>query len=64
MLPDVEREPPVFQFVPVSSFPVPGCHIKEPDSILSAFSFQVFIDIEIPSEPSLLLPVSVVTNEF
>ena len=53
--PDVQREPPVLQFVPISSAPVPGHHRKEPDSILSAPSFQIFIYIEkITPEPPLL----------
>ena len=46
---DVQREPPVFHFVPIASGLVTGHHWKEPGSVLFAPSFQVSIYIdEIP----------------
>lgn len=34
--PDVQMEPPAFQFVPDASHPVPGHHCQEPGSLFSA----------------------------
>ena len=55
VFPDVEREPPVFQFVPTASGPVTGHHWEEPGSTLFSPSLQVFIhsDKTLPT-PSLL----------
>ena len=51
----VQREPPIFQFVPVVSGPVTGHQWKEPVSVFFTPSLQVFehIDETFP-EPSLL----------
>ena len=55
VLPDVQREPPVFQLVPVDSGSVTGHHQREPGSIFFAPSLQVFLYInKIAPEPSLL----------
>ena len=55
VFPDIQMEPPVFQFVPTAPGPVTGHHCKEPSSILFAPSLQVLICIDkIPPEPSLL----------
>lgn len=43
VLPDVQREPPVSQFGPTATSPGTGHH-KEPGSVLSAPSLQVFRD--------------------
>jgi len=52
---DIEKAPPVFQFVPIASGPVTGHHWKQPGCILFAPSFRVFIYAdEIPPDPSLL----------
>ena len=49
VFPDVQREPPVFQVVPIASGPVAGHHWEEPGSVFFAPSWQVFISIdEIP----------------
>ena len=42
-IPDVQRDPPVFQFVPIASGPVTGHQWKEPGSILFAPSLQEFM---------------------
>lgn len=42
-LPNVQREPPVFQFVPIASSPVSGQHRAEPGSVLYTASLKVFI---------------------
>lgn len=53
--PGIQREPPVFQFVPTVSCPGIGQHCKESVSVLFAPFLQVFLDIsEIPPEFSLL----------
>jgi len=50
VFPDVQREPPMFQFVAMASCPVAGHHWKEPGSVTFTPSLQVFIHIdEIPS---------------
>ena len=43
VFPDVQKEPLVFQFVPVASCRLIGHHWKEPGSIFFAPSLQVFI---------------------
>jgi len=51
---DVQREPSVFQFVPIASGPVTAHRGKEPGSVFFAPSLQVFVQIKkIPPEPSL-----------
>ena len=53
--PAVQREPPVFQFVPIASALITGHHRKEPGSILFTPSIQLFIYIDkVPPKPSLL----------
>jgi len=42
VFPNVQREPPVFWFVPIASGPDTGHHWKEPGSILYAPLLQVF----------------------
>ena len=55
VFPDVQAEPPVFQFVPIVSGPVAGHHCKEPGSAFFTSSLHVLIYIDkIPPEPSLL----------
>jgi len=50
VFPDVQRQPPVFQLVPIASGPGTRHHWKEPGSVLFALSLQVFIYIDkIPS---------------
>ena len=44
-IPYVQRDPPVFPWVPIASCPVTGYHWKEPGSILFAPSLQVFVYI-------------------
>jgi len=39
-------EPPVFQFVPIASSPVPGHHRKEPGSLFFTSSLQMFVCID------------------
>jgi len=54
VFPDSQREPPLFQFVPIASCPVTGHHWKEPDSMLFSPPLLVFLYIDkIP--PGLLL---------
>lgn len=54
VLPDVQRELLVFQFMPIASWPGTGRHWKHHGSILFATSLQVFIDSgEIPLTSSL-----------
>lgn len=54
LFPNIQREPPVFQFVPIASCPITGNHQKEPGSNFFAASLQVFMCIDkIPFEPSL-----------
>lgn len=47
VLPSVQREPPVVQFVPVASSPGTEHRCKGQGFIFTAPSLQVFIDIEI-----------------
>lgn len=55
MLPDVQPEHSVFQFVPTVSALVPVHHLNERDSIIPTFSLHVYIVIdEAPPEPPLL----------
>jgi len=55
LFPDVQREAPVFQVVPIASGPVTGHHSKKPGSIFIAPSLQVFLYIgKILPKPSLL----------
>ncbi|KAK4830703.1 hypothetical protein QYF61_012872 [Mycteria americana] len=55
VFPDVHRQPPVFQFVPIASCPVTGHHQIQPGSVFSTPSLQVFIYIDKMSpQPSLL----------
>ena len=46
VFPDVQREPPVLQLVPIVPGPVTGHHWKEPGSVLFASSLQVFKNID------------------
>jgi len=48
VFPDVQREPPVFLFVPTAAGPVTGHHWKEPGSVFFAPSLQVFAHVEDP----------------
>ena len=49
VFPHVQREPPMFQFVPIASGPVTGHHRAEPGSIYLAPLLQVLINTdEIP----------------
>jgi len=53
VFPDVQREPSVFQFVPIASCPVTRHHRKEPGSIPFLSPLQVFRYIDkIPLETS------------
>jgi len=45
-VPDVQREPPVFQFVPIASGPATGHHPEEPGTVLFAPSLQLFMHID------------------
>ena len=54
VFPHVQREPPVFQFVPIASGPVTAYHWKEPGSIFFATSLQVFLYIDKILPSSLL----------
>jgi len=55
VLPHVQTELPVLQFVPVASCPVAGHHLKEFGPILLTPTLEIFIDIyKVPSQPSLL----------
>lgn len=49
VLPDGWREPSVFQFVPVASWPGTEHHWKEPGSVLFAPSLQLLIDTDMIS---------------
>ena len=46
VFPDVQREPPVFQFTPIASGPVTGHHREKPGSVFCAFSFHALTDID------------------
>lgn len=48
-------EPPVFQLVPITFCPGTGHHRKEPGSILSHPSFQVFVGMSENCGPALLM---------
>ena len=50
--PDVQTEPPVFQFMPIASSPVTGHCWKEPGSGCVP-SLQVFVYIEKTTSPKL-----------
>jgi len=53
VFPDAQREPPLFQFVPIASGLVTGHHWEEPGCIFFTPCLQVFIYIDkIPAEPS------------
>jgi len=55
VFPDLQREPPVFQFLPIGTGPVIGHHWKESGSIVFAPSLQTFIYVDnSPSKPCLL----------
>jgi len=55
VLPHVQTELPMLQFVPVTSCPVAGHHWKEFGPILLTPTLQVFLSIyKDPSQPSLL----------
>jgi len=43
VFPEVQRDPLVFQFVPIASDPGMGYHCKEPGCILFTSSLQIFI---------------------
>lgn len=54
VFPNIQKEPSVFQFVPIGSCLVTGNHQKEPGSNFMAAFLQVFMCIEeIPFELSL-----------
>lgn len=46
VLPDIQTDTHVFQFVPFATYPGPGQHWKQPASILFAPSFQVFMNTD------------------
>jgi len=55
VLPHVQMELPVLQFVPIAPCPVTGHHWKESGPILLTPTLQLFIGIsKVPSQPSLL----------
>lgn len=55
VLPSIQSEHPVLQFVPIISCPGNEYHWKELGSVLCASSLQVFVRIDkIPPEPFLL----------
>jgi len=55
VLPHVQLELPVLQFVPVAPCPVTGHHCKESGPVLLTHTLQIFISISrVPSQPSLL----------
>ena len=55
VLPPVQTELPVPQFVPIAPCPVAGHHWKEPGPVLLTRTLQIFRGIcKIPSQPSLL----------
>jgi len=61
VFPDVQREPPVSQFVPIASCPVTGHCWKEPGSVLCAPSLQLFVYVD---EVRLRLLISRCSNPF
>ena len=55
VLPHVQMELPMLQFVPISPCPVTGHHWKESGLILLTLTLEIFINIyKIPSQSSLL----------
>ena len=55
VLPHVQTELPLLQFVPVAPCPVAGHHWKESGPVLPTPTLQIFVSIyEVPSQPSLL----------
>ena len=55
VLPHVQLELPLLQFVPVAPCPVTGHHWKESGPILLTPTLQIFVGIyKVPSQPSLL----------
>jgi len=55
VLPHVQLELPMLQFVPVAPCPVAGYHWKESGPILLTPTLKIFIGIcKVPSQPSLL----------
>jgi len=55
VLPRVQLELPLLQFVPVAPCPVSGHHWKESGPVLLIPTLQIFIGIsKVPSQPSLL----------
>jgi len=55
LFPDVQEEPPVFQFMPIACCPVTGHHWKLSGSSFLSSCLQVFAESdEIPLEPFLL----------
>ena len=55
VLPRVQLELPLLQFVPVAPCPVAGHHWKESGPILLTPTLQIFVGIsKVPSQPSLL----------
>ena len=46
LFPDVQREPPAFQFVPIASCPATGHHWKEPGSLFFVALLQIFVTID------------------
>jgi len=56
VFPDVQRQPPVFQFVPVASCLVTRHHWKESGSVLFALSLQVCIHVDETSPSAFSSP--------
>ena len=55
VLPRVQLELPLLQFVPVAPCPVAGHHWKESGPVLLTPTLQIFVGIDkVPSQPSLL----------
>ena len=55
VLPHIQMELPVLQFVPIAPCPVTGHHWKELGTILLTPTLQIFVSIyKVPSQPSLL----------
>jgi len=55
VLPHVQMELPILQFMPIAPCPVAGHHWKESGPILLTPTLQIFIRIyKVPSQPSLL----------
>jgi len=55
VLPHVQTELPLLQFVPIAPCPVAGHYWKEPGPILLALTLQIFLGIsKVPSQPPLL----------